>query len=193
MSPMMKKHAKIAASFLCALSLWNCGSDSHDTSATIGKSGTASVALSLAYKAPPLLDSLVLDCYGTDTLHYVRSTDNSSFSMDLFPSDSWKFKAKLYANGALMQLGELETRLEAGTNVDLNIQMHPVVGFVYVEEHMDLIKEAIAVVYNTIGKAASKGALNEASLSRAIKSDMKSFIYQTTKRTPMIIPVILYV
>ena len=66
-------------------------------------------------------------------------------------------------------------------------------GFVYVEEHMDLIQEAIAVVYNTIGKAASKGALDEASLSRAIKSDMKTFIYETTKRTPMIIPVILYV
>lgn len=80
------------------------------------------------------------------------------------------------ATGSLMTEPKLNTR-----------------GFVYVEEHMDLIKEAIAVVYNTIGKAASKGALNEASLSRAIKSDMKSFIYQTTKRTPMIIPVILYV
>ena len=142
MSPMMKKHAKIAASFLCALSLWNCGSDSHETSATIGKSGTASVALSLAYKAPPLLDSLVLDCYGTDTLHYVRPADNPTFSMDLFPSDNWKFKAKLYANGALMQLGELETRLEAGTNVDLNIQMHPVVGFVYVEVPLGLKNDA---------------------------------------------------
>ena len=66
-------------------------------------------------------------------------------------------------------------------------------GFVFVEEHMDLIKEAINVVYNTIGKSTSAGALDEASLSRAIKSDMKAFIYSTTKRSPMIIPVILYV
>ena len=66
-------------------------------------------------------------------------------------------------------------------------------GFVFVEEHMDLIREAINVVYNTIGKSTSAGALDEASLSRAIKSDMKTFIYNTTKRNPMIIPVILYV
>ena len=66
-------------------------------------------------------------------------------------------------------------------------------GFIYVEEHMDLIREAINVVYNTIGMSTSKGALDEASLSRAIKSDMKTFIYNTTKKSPMIIPVILYV
>ena len=66
-------------------------------------------------------------------------------------------------------------------------------GFIFVEEHMDLIREAINVVYNTIGKSTSKGALDEASLSRAIKSDMKTFIYNTTKKSPMIIPVILYV
>ena len=66
-------------------------------------------------------------------------------------------------------------------------------GFIFVEEHMDLIREAINVVYNTIGKSTSKGALDEASLSKAIKSDMKTFIYNTTKKSPMIIPVILYV
>ena len=66
-------------------------------------------------------------------------------------------------------------------------------GFIFVEEHMDLIREAINVVYNTIGKSTSKGALDEASLTRAIRSDMKTFIYNTTKKSPMIIPVILYV
>ncbi len=142
MSPIMKKHAISAASILCALSLWNCGNESQETSATIGKPGTAAVSLSLAYKAPPLLDSLVLDCYGTDSLHYVRSADNPTFSMDLFPSDHWKFKAQIYANGALMQLGELETSLEAGTSIDLNIQMHPVVGFVYVEVPLGLKNDA---------------------------------------------------
>jgi len=66
-------------------------------------------------------------------------------------------------------------------------------GFIFVEEHMDLINDAINVVYNSIGKSTSAGALDEASLSRAIKSDMKTFIYNTTKKSPMIIPVILYV
>ena len=80
------------------------------------------------------------------------------------------------ATGSLMSEPKLNTR-----------------GFVFVEEHMDLINEAISVVYNTIGKSTSNGALDEASLSRAIRSDMKTFIYNTTKRNPMIIPVILYV
>jgi ribonuclease J len=66
-------------------------------------------------------------------------------------------------------------------------------GFVYVEEHKDLLKEALDIVYNTIGKSTSKGKYDEASLTRAIKSDMKTFIYNKTKRNPVIIPVILYV
>ena len=36
-------------------------------------------------------------------------------------------------------------------------------------------------------------ALDEQSLSRAIKSDMKKYIYQKTKRSPVIIPIIMYV
>jgi ribonuclease J len=80
------------------------------------------------------------------------------------------------ATGSLMSEPKLNTR-----------------GFVYVQEHMDLIREAINVVYNTIGKSTSQGSLDEESLSRAIKSDMKAFIYKQTKRNPVIIPVILYV
>ena len=80
------------------------------------------------------------------------------------------------ATGSLMAEPKLSTR-----------------GFVYVEENMELINEAISVVYNTIGRSTSKGTLDESSLSRAIKSDMKAFIYKETKRNPVIIPVILYV
>ncbi|MBR4681497.1 MAG: lamin tail domain-containing protein [Fibrobacter sp.] len=142
MSPIKTKHANIATAFLCALALWNCSSDTHETSATISKSGTASVALRLQYNTPPLLDSLVLDCYGADTLHYVHSADSALFNMDLFPSDNWTFKAKIYANGALMQMGELSTKLEAGAIVDIPIQMHPIVGFVVVEVPIGLRNES---------------------------------------------------
>ena len=128
MSPILKKHVPLAALFLCVCTLWNCGNHSTDSttaSATV-EGNTANVSLRLDYSTPPLLDSLVLDCYGTDTLHYVHSADNANFSLELFPSDSWNFKAKIYANGALMQMGELETKLSAGTAVNLSIQMHPV-------------------------------------------------------------------
>lgn len=136
MSPNIKTRGFFgtAVTFLCAASIWNCSSDTtgeHSSAAL--NAGSSNVALKLEYNTPPLLDSLVLDCYGADTLHLVHAANDGNFSLELFPSDHWNFKAKIYANGALMQVGELETKLEAGTTVNLNIQMHPIVGFVYVE------------------------------------------------------------
>lgn len=145
MSPILKKYITIATLFLCACTFWNCGNQSTEsgTAASVTAEGnTANVSLHLQYSIPPLLDSLVLDCYGTDTLHYVHSADNPNFSLELFPSNSWNFKAKIYANGALMQMGELETSLTAGTAVSLTIQMHPVVGFVFVEIPLGLKNDA---------------------------------------------------
>ena len=80
------------------------------------------------------------------------------------------------ATGSLMAVPELRTR-----------------GFVYVAEHQELLKEAVDIVYNTIGRCTDEHALDEASLSKSIRSDMKSFIYKRTKRNPVIIPMILYV
>lgn len=134
--------AKTAAAILCASTLWNCGSESVQSNDVSSDGATASVALKLEYASTPLLDSLVLDCYGADTLHYVHSTDDASFGLELFPNDHWNFKAKIYANGTLMQVGEVETKLEAGTTVNLNIQMHAIVGFVYIDIPLGLHNEA---------------------------------------------------
>ncbi|MBO5532524.1 MAG: lamin tail domain-containing protein [Fibrobacter sp.] len=145
MSPILKKYITIATLFLCVCTFWNCGNHSTESgtaASATAEGNTANVSLHLQYSIPPLLDSLVLDCYGTDTLHYVHSADNPNFSLELFPSDSWNFKAKIYANGALMQKGELETSLTAGTAVSLAIQMHPVVGFVFVEIPLGLKNDA---------------------------------------------------
>lgn len=136
MSPTTKKYASLcAATIITSLSLWNCSSNAHDedsgTAALLGE--TSNVALNLDYSDTPLLDSLVLDCYGTDTLHLVHSVEKKSFNLDLFPGDDWVFNAKLYANGTLMQEGEITTSLEAGSAVNLKIPMHPLVGFVYVK------------------------------------------------------------
>lgn len=80
------------------------------------------------------------------------------------------------ATGSLMTEPKLNTR-----------------GFIYVQEQQDLINQAVSVVYNAIGKCTEEHLLDEASLSRTIKSDMKGFIYKETKRNPVIIPVIMYV
>ena len=66
-------------------------------------------------------------------------------------------------------------------------------GFVYAQDNQDLLDEALSIVYNTIGKCTDTGSLDKESLTRAIKSDMKSYIYKKTKRHPVIIPIILYV
>lgn len=131
-----------AAALMCAATFWNCSSNSTQSNNVEIDEAKASVALKLEYANAPLLDSLVLDCYGNDTLHYVHSTDDANFSMELFPSDHWNFKAKIYANGTLMQVGEVETKLEAGSTVNLNIQMHAIVGFVYIDIPLGLHNDA---------------------------------------------------
>ena len=80
------------------------------------------------------------------------------------------------ATGSLMEVPEMRT-----------------IGLVYEVEHKDFLDEALSIVYNTIGKCAEEGTLDESSLTKAIKSDMKAFIYRQTKRSPVIIPIILYV
>lgn len=132
MNPTIKKCAIFAATLMSSLFLCNC-SESDNSNNSYALSGNANVTLALKYNAPPLLDSLVLDCYGPDTLHLVHSTGDSVFSVELFASDNWNFKAKIYANGALMQMGEIQQKVEPGKAAEISIQMHPLVGFVYVE------------------------------------------------------------
>lgn len=141
------KHTKslvkgVVAALACATAFWNCGNDSAQSNNNVVDGNTASVALKLEYANTPLLDSLVLDCFGADTLHLVHAADDANFGLELFPNDHWNFKAKIYANGTLMQVGELETKLEAGTTVSLNIQMHAIVGFVYIDIPLGLHNEA---------------------------------------------------
>ena len=107
---------------------------SDESSSSNAKSVELSkVSVELAYTAAPRLDSIVLDCVGSDTLHIVHDNKDSSFELDLFPHDRWVLSAKLYANGGLMQEGEIVTKIEAGSSVDVTIPLHAIVGFVYVE------------------------------------------------------------
>lgn len=138
----MSPTKNMIATLICAAAFWNCSSESNDNNSVSIDAKNTDVALNLKYAKVPLMDSLVLDCYGPDTIHMVHAPGESVFNLELFPGNSWNFKAKLYANGNLMQMGELETELTAGSSVNLNIQMHAIIGFVYIDIPLGLNNSA---------------------------------------------------
>ena len=71
--------------------------------------------------------------------------------------------------------------LDTGTGSLMAAPEIRTIGLVYEQEHQDLLDEALSIVYNTIGKSAEIDGLDKQSLTRAIKSDMKKYIYQKTR------------
>ncbi len=64
-------------------------------------------------------------------------------------------------------------------------------GFIYVRENEDLMGEAQAVVEKALKKSLSKGNLEWTTLKNDMKDALQGFIGSKTKRSPMIIPVIM--
>ena len=64
-------------------------------------------------------------------------------------------------------------------------------GFIYVKENMPLINEATEVVYESIDKWNNLGSEDINALKNIIKDDMRGFIYKKTRRSPVILPVIM--
>lgn len=66
-------------------------------------------------------------------------------------------------------------------------------GFVYVREAEDLIDEAKFVVKKTLKVAEGKNTREWSFIKNAVKEDLKKFLYDKTKRNPMILPIIIEV
>ena len=64
-------------------------------------------------------------------------------------------------------------------------------GFIYVKENMPLINEATEVVYESIDKWNNLGSEDINTLKNIIIVDMRGFIYKKTRRSPVILPVIM--
>lgn len=65
-------------------------------------------------------------------------------------------------------------------------------GFVYVRENEQLIAQAREIVKNTIFECQGKHVPGDwGMLKNAMRSALRNFLYQKTKRSPMILPVIL--
>ncbi len=131
MNPIKKLSLWATALTLSTLMISACSKESGDKSIVDTEGVSAKVMLELRYTNVPLMDSLVIDCMGADTIHLVKTPDEHSLELDLFPYEHWKFQAKLYANGSLMQIGDVEAALEAGQTTEINLKMRPLAGFIY--------------------------------------------------------------
>lgn len=63
-------------------------------------------------------------------------------------------------------------------------------GFVYVKESEDLLKEAEQRVYNIVLESLDEKKLEWSTLKQSIRDDLGKYLYDNTKRRPMIIPII---
>ncbi|MCL2343763.1 MAG: ribonuclease J [Firmicutes bacterium] len=66
-------------------------------------------------------------------------------------------------------------------------------GFVYVKESEQLIEELKRVIYESLDSCLMSGMSDWASIKARVKSNLSGYLYKTTKRSPMILPVILEV
>ncbi|MCI2147122.1 MAG: ribonuclease J [Clostridiales bacterium] len=66
-------------------------------------------------------------------------------------------------------------------------------GFVYVKENEGLIAESRKVAQNAIEKSLSGGFQDWNSLKNDVRDDLRRFIFQKTRRSPLILPVFLQI
>lgn len=66
-------------------------------------------------------------------------------------------------------------------------------GFVYVRENEDLIEEARVVVCKALDKCVDENVREWNALKSAVRDSLRGFIYEKTKRSPVILPIFLEV
>ena len=66
-------------------------------------------------------------------------------------------------------------------------------GFVYVRESGNLIDEAKTVVNEALHECEESGVSDWASIKSVVRDSLRQFLYEQTKRKPMILPIIMEV
>ena len=66
-------------------------------------------------------------------------------------------------------------------------------GFIYVKESEDLMENLREVAEEAIDRCRRKRIRDWSAIKTAIKNDLSGYLYKTTKRNPMILPVIMEV
>ncbi|WP_210469385.1 ribonuclease J [Sporosarcina sp. 6E9] len=84
----------------------------------------------------------------------------------------------------VVTLSRKEKRITAGPEIVSR-------GFVYVRESEDLLDEATKLVTKIVEKHVSKKSFEWTGIKQEIRDTLSSFLFQQTKRRPMIIPIIM--
>ena len=63
-------------------------------------------------------------------------------------------------------------------------------GFIYVKESGDLMKELQSVARDAAENVSRKRGRDDGELKGSVKSAVSSYLFKTTKRNPMVIPVV---
>ena len=63
-------------------------------------------------------------------------------------------------------------------------------GFIYVKESGDLMKELQNVAMEAADSVSRKRGRDDGELKGSVKSAVSSYLFKTTKRNPMVIPVV---
>ena len=64
-------------------------------------------------------------------------------------------------------------------------------GFVYVRESEELLDESTNLVRKIVEKHVNKKSFDWTNIKQEIRDTLSSYLYQQTKRRPMIIPIIM--
>jgi ribonuclease J len=64
-------------------------------------------------------------------------------------------------------------------------------GFIYVKESEDLMESLREVAMEAVERCQRKHIRDWSTIKSAIKNDISGYLYKTTKRNPMILPVIM--
>ena len=64
-------------------------------------------------------------------------------------------------------------------------------GFVYMRESEDLIEESRKIITDTVEKCYNNKTADWTTIKNMIRKDMSKYLYNKTKRSPMILPVII--
>ncbi len=64
-------------------------------------------------------------------------------------------------------------------------------GFVYVKESEELMEELRNLAMDTVDHMSARRRRDQAEVSKAVRSAVSTYLFKTTKRSPMIIPMVV--